>query len=532
MISPEDIIQYGTEQEETQSTDQVDFIAVQLPNPLLRSGIAIIDTPGLGGLYKKHQEITHRYVPRADGVFFVLDSVESLISQDEIDVIEGLLEYTKNIYFVQTKTSLVSPNQVDEWKKRNLEILSDILEKPTSAIPYFTIDSNLKKEADKCSDFTSPEIHEDRMEDLKDSGFSEVYRFLHHYLLPAKEQMLSTLALQQLKSEIASEGSQIQNQVRIVREAGKESLNSIETKLKETLEQLKKWQQTDFREMERRFQESAEDLKLDCRNRIMWKFDPQGIEFDAYLHKVSRKLESDTEVGKQSQQILSDYASHCTLKGKSVIEGYYEKFSTLFETTINESIESLSKQVEILIPEATSADIDATIIDDDAIKAGILQGTMAGGLVMGVCSLYWGPALSSVLIGFNIALPPVLLATAGTILATSIFFGLHGYRKVRAQKLKKALAELRSALGKITHLARQAVLQEFEEISRSLERNARAGLGQLYLNVQNELNRRLEEVHRTKPRSANENRAELHRLSQSLASIVSIDQSIAIKHHE
>ena len=39
-----------------------------------------MDTPGVGGLFKAHRDITFRYAPNADAVFFVVDSVESLLS--------------------------------------------------------------------------------------------------------------------------------------------------------------------------------------------------------------------------------------------------------------------------------------------------------------------------------------------------------------------------------------------------------------------------------------------------------------------
>jgi hypothetical protein len=501
VISPHELWHFGTEQYNSKNEHHVDFIAIQLPNPLLRTGLAIIDTPGLGGLFKQHQEITHRYVPRADGVFFILDSVESLISQDEISAIKGILAYTNQIVFIQTKTSIADSSQVAEWKKRNLAILSPILDTPPSSIPYFTIDSKLKREADQCKDFISKEAQEDRIEDLKDSGFSYVYRYLHHHLLPSKEDLLASFAIKHLRAEISAEGTQIQERMNIVRDASKENLQSIESTLQDTLKKLKTWQQTEFRELERRFQESAEDLKVDCRNRIMWKFDPQGIEFDAYFHNICRKLNSDLEISKQSQQILSDYASHCTLEGKTLIEGYYHKFSALIENTIKNSIGRLQDQINVAIPEAISAEIDATPIDDDAIKSGLLQGSMAGGFVTGAYSLCTGHMAA--VFGLTIAAPPILFATA--IVATSIFFGLHGYRKVKNQKFKRATNELKAAMAKTTHLARQAVLKEFDEISRSIERSARDMLGQIFYDVQNELNERLEEVRRTKERTAAEN---------------------------
>ena len=66
--------EYGTEDGNPNNAKCVDFIGLELPHPLLREGLVIIDTPGVGGLFRAHRDIAYRYVPLADAVFFVLDS--------------------------------------------------------------------------------------------------------------------------------------------------------------------------------------------------------------------------------------------------------------------------------------------------------------------------------------------------------------------------------------------------------------------------------------------------------------------------
>ena len=100
-ISENQLPDYGTENGNPDNLKNVDYIAVELPNELLKSGLIIVDTPGVGGLFRKHKEITWRYAPNADAVFFVLDSVEAVISRDEISFLKDLTDkMTKNIYFV------------------------------------------------------------------------------------------------------------------------------------------------------------------------------------------------------------------------------------------------------------------------------------------------------------------------------------------------------------------------------------------------------------------------------------------------
>lgn len=100
------------------------WIEVDIPAQFLPDGISILDTPGLGTLYSAHAQITQRFVPLADAVIFVVDSLRPLI-QAEIDFISTLLSVTSNILFVQTK---IDKQRVTDWQsiqQRNEEILRD-----------------------------------------------------------------------------------------------------------------------------------------------------------------------------------------------------------------------------------------------------------------------------------------------------------------------------------------------------------------------------------------------------------------------
>lgn len=54
-IDAYDLNRFGTEDGNPGNREQVDFIEVLYPSPLLQSGIVIIDTPGLGGAFQGSQ---------------------------------------------------------------------------------------------------------------------------------------------------------------------------------------------------------------------------------------------------------------------------------------------------------------------------------------------------------------------------------------------------------------------------------------------------------------------------------------------
>ena len=137
-ITRDQIPEFGTEAGNPGNIKRVDFIAVELPHPLLAKGVAIVDTPGVGGLFRRHRDITFRYAPEADVVMFVVDSAEALISEDEKRFLKELQKHTQRIVFLQTKIDLAGTEQVLAWRKRNLEILAGTLNVKPEAIPIFS----------------------------------------------------------------------------------------------------------------------------------------------------------------------------------------------------------------------------------------------------------------------------------------------------------------------------------------------------------------------------------------------------------
>jgi len=104
--------------------DVLRWIEVDSPMRFLPEGVNLLDTPGLGSLYAAHAQVTERFLPMADAAVFVLDSLEPIKSA-ELHILDSILKYTRELFFVQTKIDLVGK---DEWPKmleRNQQILRE-----------------------------------------------------------------------------------------------------------------------------------------------------------------------------------------------------------------------------------------------------------------------------------------------------------------------------------------------------------------------------------------------------------------------
>jgi GTP-binding protein EngB required for normal cell division len=126
-ITASDLTRYGSQvfadaRQAPQLHQIIRWIEADLPIRFLPEGVNLLDTPGLGTLYAAHSQITHRFVPQADAVIFVLDSAHPIL-QTEVEFVKTILGVTRNIFFIQTK---IDQHRQDTWRTiqvRNEEIL-------------------------------------------------------------------------------------------------------------------------------------------------------------------------------------------------------------------------------------------------------------------------------------------------------------------------------------------------------------------------------------------------------------------------
>ena len=128
-------------------TEVIRWIEVDMPIRFLPKGVSILDTPGLGALYAGHAQITHRFVPEADAVIFVLESGQPVV-EDDLKFIEEILTVTRNIFFVQTKIDQYTKEDWQSIQRRNEEILEERFKDRLTDTRVWPISStNLRKAA-------------------------------------------------------------------------------------------------------------------------------------------------------------------------------------------------------------------------------------------------------------------------------------------------------------------------------------------------------------------------------------------------
>lgn len=277
-IQPAELSAYGTEDGNPGNGKQVDFIQVFCPSPLLKAGLVVVDTPGLGGLFKQHKRITYQYVPKADAVFLVTDSVESPIGQAELDLLADLKKVTKHIFFVQTKSRLVDAEARDARKENNLRILSEQAGFEKDTIRYFVVDSATKFIADEEQD----------LKKLDRSGFDDVALFVNGYIRPNVQRLLMLRAWPEIRPKINAVARELEAQVAILRTKTDEDRTALGNALEEQKNRIEDWEKNGKGKVKDKIESGLYEIRkesLDSLNR----FRPQGErwqEIEAELDQI------------------------------------------------------------------------------------------------------------------------------------------------------------------------------------------------------------------------------------------------------
>lgn len=160
--------------------DNTVLLEIEVPNQKLKSGIALIDTPGVGGLDPRHAFLTNYFLPKADITLFVTDK-DSPMSAAEIEFFEKKIA-------PYSRQSTILVNKADKFKNENEQEswVADVRNKCNAAktdINVIPVSAKLKLDYLKSKD----------VEDLKESNFEAIEREIASQAETFKRKLLLDL---------------------------------------------------------------------------------------------------------------------------------------------------------------------------------------------------------------------------------------------------------------------------------------------------------------------------------------------------
>lgn len=165
----------------SESTDageqgRLQSVTVEIPHRMLRSGLSLLDTPGVGGLDSVHGQLTLAALASADAILFVTDAAQELTAP-EIEFLKTAIARCPAAAVVVTKTDLYG-----HWR-RIAELNRGHLAKAGIELPIIPVSSFLRLRAAQ-----RPELNQE-------SGFAALVEFLATaVVVPGTTRAASTIA--------------------------------------------------------------------------------------------------------------------------------------------------------------------------------------------------------------------------------------------------------------------------------------------------------------------------------------------------
>jgi GTP-binding protein EngB required for normal cell division len=108
--------EYTAEAKNPSNQKSVEMVDIELPALADYAGLRLVDTPGLGSVFKAHMEVSANWLPEV-GAAVLAVSADRPLSENDLQLIRELTQYTPRIILLLTKADLLSPSQQDEVVK-------------------------------------------------------------------------------------------------------------------------------------------------------------------------------------------------------------------------------------------------------------------------------------------------------------------------------------------------------------------------------------------------------------------------------
>jgi small GTP-binding protein len=258
-----EIPDFVTEKKNPENRLQVKEVEVFYPSDYLKEGVRIIDTPGVGSVFKHNTDVAYAFLPYVDAGIFIV-TADPPLGESERAFLKAIQNYADKFFFVLNKTDLVEEKDISEALEFTGEIIRKHLERKFYIYPVssrLALQGKIKKNA----------------EDIERSGFSKFETVLKKFLYREKGKIFLLSVMSSLLRYISDETIAY----KLEREAARLSLDELKEKI-------------------RQFEEKATVIQKER--------DQKGFILDGQLKKLSRLLDEDIEQFKKSSlpELLKD----------------------------------------------------------------------------------------------------------------------------------------------------------------------------------------------------------------------------------
>jgi gas vesicle protein/cytochrome c556/GTP-binding protein EngB required for normal cell division len=489
VIQPGEVDDYGTERGNPGNKKQVDYIRVESPSPLLTNGLIIVDTPGVGGLFKEHREITFRHVPNADAVFFVTESDGAPLGEDEVEFLKELRQVTSLISFIQTKSTKVDGDARKKRMENNVKILREQVGIPGKELTYFIVDSKLKIAADQKRD----------ADDLNFSGFGPVVAYLNNTLRRNQEINAAKRSWAITQAKLGPLAAHLSERRRILDADTTEKRTGLQKELEHLQSQLTEWEKSSKPLILEQFKKGMNSLVQSTTDKLS-PLQPSGPIYSEFSSRIWEAENAD-----QLKIIVSHFSDNLAALASSACV----KICGEATTEATRLIEELTKDVLKTMTHGKGADLvvsdlntEALWVSTDALERVVAKEMSGGFFEEARTSMYGGMAgiaIAQVVGGLVGSVIPVVGTIAGSWVGgvvAAIWGGRVSTEIATKQKLDAMKQQADAALNQTLSTAYQSAAKQVNRLLTEMQMEATSLLQKILQQANEELIQKREDINK------------------------------------
>ncbi len=354
LITKEQLSRYGSQVdadlmgEPVFKNRQLDYIQVNASIKFLPKGVSIVDTPGLGALYKSHELITQRYIQNAAAVVFVFDPLQPMVQQEKL-FLEKVFTVTPFVMFVMTKIDCFDESHWVTQISRTETLLKDFFGKRCYSIPkVFPIASTTLFDAAK-------EEEADAKEELVAfSYFPAVYAELQRVMYITVGLSRTNFAWNEASKQKVKALSSLDEQLKMISTTSKEEQQEIMNKknaLKQAFEKL--WGPSSQKRKE--VMQEIQNIISGVNNRAVLLTSTSGTIYKKYNEKID-SLNNMSDIRNFSENSVKAMASEITTEWQAIaVSGQREVMAAL--NVIHAEIEKVADDYSFSTDEIQTIDL-------------------------------------------------------------------------------------------------------------------------------------------------------------------------------
>lgn len=132
-VPVDSVAEYISEELNPANEKRVARVVVETPSPLLDRGMALVDTPGVGSVYRHNTEVAERYLPEADAVVMVL-SADPPIGAAEVEFLRSARRWARRLFVVLNKIDHLDEADFRQAATFTMRVVREALDDPGAAL--------------------------------------------------------------------------------------------------------------------------------------------------------------------------------------------------------------------------------------------------------------------------------------------------------------------------------------------------------------------------------------------------------------